>query len=82
MKFTKKQKKLYIIKDLSQKEGDYMAKFEFYLSAEDTDRLFSVKNSTGNNDLTGNEYAKYLLHASLYKLHPAIVQYDDNGDEI
>ena len=57
-------------------------RFEFYLSEEDTDRLFSVKNSTGNNDLSGNEYAKDLIHASLYKLHPAIVQYDDNGDEI
>lgn len=58
-----------------------MTKFEFYLSEEDTDRLFSVKNSTGNNDLTGNEYAKDLLHASLHNLHPAIVQYDDNGNE-
>lgn len=59
-----------------------MAKFEFYLSDEDTDRLFAVKNSTGNNDLTGNEYAKDLLHASLRKLHPSTVQYDDNGDAI
>jgi len=57
-------------------------KFEFYLSEEDTDRLFAVKNSTGNNDLTGNEYAKELLCSSLHNLHPAIVQYDDSGDEI
>ena len=59
-----------------------MTKFEFYLSEEDTDRLFSVKNSTGNNDLTGNEYARKLLHSVLYGMHPAVVRYDNNGNEI
>ncbi len=33
-------------------------KFEFYLSDEDTDRLFAVKDDKGLSALTGNEYAK------------------------
>ena len=57
-------------------------KFEFYLSNEDTDRLFSVKDAEGKNDLTGNEYAKELLHSILYKKHPLTVKYDEDGNEI
>lgn len=57
-------------------------KFEFYLSEEDTERLFAAKEDAGKEDLTGNEYAKELLSKELHRLHPAIVKYDDNGDRI
>lgn len=58
-------------------------KFEFYLSDEDTERLFAVKEDKMKNDLTGNEYAKELLEGILHKLHPARVQYnDDTGERI
>ena len=32
-------------------------KFEFYLSDEDTERLFAVKEDKGKEELTGNDYA-------------------------
>jgi len=57
-------------------------KFEFYLSEEDTERLFAAKEDAGKEDLTGNEYAKELLSKELHRLHPATVKYDDNGDRI
>ena len=49
-----------------------MTKFEFYLSEEDTERLFYAKEEAGENELTGNEYAKQLLHSALYKLCPRV----------
>ena len=52
-------------------------KFEFYLSEEDTERLFAIKENQGKEELTGNEFAKELLEAVLYQLHPGRVQYDD-----
>lgn len=57
-------------------------RFEFYLSDEDTDRLFSAKESQGKHNLTGNEFAKEVLENELYRLHPGKVRYDDNGNEI
>lgn len=56
-------------------------KFEFYLSEEDTERLFAIKEDKGKNDLTGNEYAKELLERTLHQLHPGIVKFDDNSGE-
>ncbi len=48
-----------------------MVKFEFYLSDEDTDRLFKLKESQKEySDLTGGEYAKMLLVRELRRLHP------------
>ena len=38
-----------------------MVKFEFYLSEEDTDRLFILKEQAKKYHLTGNEYAKEIL---------------------
>ena len=35
-------------------------RFEVYLSDEDTERLFAVKEDKGKNELTGNEYAREL----------------------
>ena len=57
-------------------------KFEFYLSEEDTERLFAIKEDKGKNDLTGNEYAKELLVKTLHQLHPRTVKYDDYGERI
>lgn len=52
-------------------------KFEFYLSDEDTERLFAVKEDKGKTELTGNEYARELLERELHRLHPSRVKYDD-----
>jgi hypothetical protein len=56
-------------------------KFEFYLSDEDTDRLFAAKEDQGRNDLTGNQYAKELLEGVLYRLHPGQVRFDEETGE-
>lgn len=56
--------------------------FEFWLGVEDTDRLFSVKAAQGKNDLTGNEFARELLEKELHRLHPRMVRFDENGEEI
>lgn len=58
-------------------------KFEIYLSEEDTERLFAIKENQGKEELTGNEFAKELLETMLYQLHPSRVQYDDEtGDRL
>lgn len=59
-----------------------MSQFEFWLGSEDTDRLFSIKATQGKNNLTGNEFARELLEKELHSLHPGIVRYDENGEEI
>ena len=56
-----------------------MTEFNFYLSEADTERLFAIKELQGRNDLTGNEFARLLLENELYRLFPAVPQYDDNG---
>ena len=59
-----------------------MPMFEFWLGLEDTDRLFSVKATRGKNNLTGNEFARELLERELHRLHPGVVRYDENEEEI
>ena len=59
-----------------------MVKFEFYLSDENTDRVFALKKSAGKDDLTGNEYAQKLLEGLLYKIHPEHPEFDELGNEI
>lgn len=59
-----------------------MPTFEFYLSSNDTDRLFAIKKQQGKDDMTGNEFAKELLEIELHRLHPKTVEFDENGDEI
>lgn len=54
--------------------------FNFYLSDEDTDRLFVIKKLQGLDDLTGNDFAEKLLSRELYKLFPAIPDFDDCGN--
>lgn len=60
-----------------------MAQFEFWLSSEDTDRVFALKAEAGRLNLTGNEYARELLEKTLHQLHPETVKFDeDTGDII
>lgn len=56
-----------------------MVEFSFYLSEDDTDRLFAIKELQGKNDLTGNEFARMLLEDELYRLFPADVKRDEQG---
>lgn len=66
----------------SNKKGRaIMTEFSFYLSTEDTERLFALKEEAGKTQLTGNEYARQLLEATLYRLHPEQVRYDDETGE-
>lgn len=55
--------------------------FNFYLSDEDTERLFALKEESGKDDLTGNEYARQLLEMTLHKMYPERVKYDDETGE-
>ena len=59
-----------------------MPMFEFWLGNDDTDRLFSVKDAQGKHNLTGNEFARELLEKELHRLHPGMVRYDENEEEI
>lgn len=59
-----------------------MAQFQFWLSNEDTDRVFAIKRQQGKDNMTGNEFAKELLEMELHRLHPRTVKFDENGDEI
>ena len=57
-------------------------KFEFYLSDDDVERLFALKEDSGKVELTGNEFARSLLDDELYRLHPRRVRYDENYERI
>lgn len=59
-----------------------MPKFEFWLSNEDFDRLYAIKRQQGKEDMTGNEFARELLEKEVHRLHPARVEFDENGEEI
>lgn len=52
-------------------------KLEFYLSDEDMERLWAVKEKQGKDEMTGNEFAKELLESTLYQLHPRKVVSED-----
>lgn len=57
-----------------------MTEFNFFLSDEDTDRLFAIKKLRGKDELTGNEYARELLKDLLYHLFPGRPEWDGNGN--
>lgn len=60
-----------------------MAKFEFYLSSEDFDRLYAIKNlQQKKNDVSGNDFAKELLIKEIHRLHPGTVKYDEESGEM
>lgn len=52
-------------------------KFEFYLSEEDFDRLYAIKEKEGKEELTGNEFAKELIIRELHQRHPEKVKGTD-----
>lgn len=49
-------------------------KLEFYISDEDMDRLWAIKEAQGKRELTGNEFARELLSAELHRLHPRKIE--------
>ena len=53
---------------------------DFYLSSTDADRLFAVKNLTGYNDLTANEFAEKLLSDLLHHVFPKSPRYSEHGE--
>ena len=53
-------------------------KVEFYLSDNDVDRLFAIKEDQGKKSLSGNEFARELVETSLHRLHPLKVRYDED----
>lgn len=57
-----------------------MVEFTFYLSANDTDRLFAIKQLQGKDNLTGNDFAAELLEAELQRLFPAVPDIDESGN--
>lgn len=52
-------------------------KLEFYISEENMERLWAIKEAQGRNDLTGNEFAQELLESVLYQRHPDKVENED-----
>lgn len=63
----------------ANRTGGNMTEFTFYLSAEDTDRVFAIKELQGAADLTANEFARQLLQQELRRLFPAVPHYDSDG---
>jgi len=60
-----------------------MATFEFYLSNEEMERLFYVKNDMEHKyDLTGNDFAKEILLNYLHTKCPHVPQMDDIDNDI
>lgn len=57
-----------------------MTEFTFYLTEEDTDRLYTIKQLQGERELSGNDYAKKLLERELYRMFPAVPRYSDSGE--
>ena len=49
-----------------------MVKFEFNLSDADFDRLCEIKKQQGKDDMTLNDFARYLLENELYRLMPRV----------
>lgn len=59
-----------------------MVEINFYLSDDDADRLYALKDEAGEDQMTGNRYAQELLERTIHRLHPERVQYDDKGNRI
>ena len=63
---------------VQRKRGEIVAvKLEFYISEEDMERLWAIKEAQGRNDLTGNEFDRELLESVLCQLHPDKVENED-----
>lgn len=49
-----------------------MVEIKFNILEEDMDRLWALKEKRGENDMTGNQFAKELLVEALHKLQPKV----------
>ena len=54
-----------------------MTEFHFYLSDDDTDRVFQLMDDEGIKDLTANEYLEHLVSDLLRKKCPVIKNTED-----
>lgn len=59
-----------------------MVELNFYISDEDMERLFIIKDIQGKHRLTGNDFARELLENELYRLFPATPRYDEESGEL
>lgn len=57
-----------------------MREFTIYLSEDDASRLYAIKTIQGRYDLTGNQFAAELLENTLFRLFPAVPDYDSAGE--
>ena len=57
-----------------------MTEFNFYLSDNDTERLFAIKKLQGRDNMTGNDFARELFESALYRLFPAVPEVVENGN--
>ena len=57
-----------------------MRELKFYISNEDMDRLFLIKDIQGKHNLTGNDFARELLERELYRLFPATPRFNEEGE--
>lgn len=57
-----------------------MRELNFYISDEDMDRLFLIKDIQGKHNLTGNDFARELLERELYRLSPATPRFNEEGE--
>lgn len=49
-----------------------MVKFEFYLDSVDFDRMTVAKRKLGKDDLTFEQFAKWIVVKELHKLQPSV----------
>ena len=54
-----------------------MTEINFYISDENADRLFVIKDLLGHENLTLNEFARQLIETDIYRLSPE--RRDKNG---
>lgn len=59
-----------------------MREVTFYISDDDLDRLFIVKDKKGKFSWTGNEFAKEILVNYLHREYPYVIEYDEEGNII
>jgi hypothetical protein len=59
-----------------------MVELNFYISDEDMERLFLIKDIQGKRNLTGNDFARELLENELYRLFPDAPRFNECGELI
>ena len=57
-----------------------MKEITFYITEEDLDRLFAIKELQGKHRLTGNDFARELLENELKRLFPQKPKYNEDGE--